>query len=87
MFSLLAASSPAWLTFINRVYVYKKSGGFVLNLALVNHNENEFVTTYPPPYMQPHNGGEPYAYELHTDESACQSSFRYLKFTRFRYKG
>ena len=60
----------------------------ILKLALVNHNENELETTYPPPYMQPHNGGEPYAYELHTDESfACQSSFRYLKFTRFRFKG
>ena len=33
----------------------------ILNLALQNHNENELVTTYPPPYMQLHIGGEPYA--------------------------
>ena len=37
--------------------------------------------------MQPHNGGEPYAYELHTDESfACHSPFRYLKFADFVIK-
>ena len=38
----------------------------ILSLALENHNENELETICPPPNMQQHIGGEPYAYVLHT---------------------
>ena len=48
------------------INVYKKSGGHVLTHLLSGSGKttkgNELETIYPPPYMQPHNGGKPYAY-------------------------
>jgi hypothetical protein len=41
----------------------------ILQLALVNLNENELETITPRRNMQLQNGEEPYAYELHIDES------------------
>ena len=60
----------------------------ILQLALVNRNENELETITPRRDMQLHNGEEPYAYVLHTDERyiACHP-FVALKFTRLRCKG
>lgn len=60
----------------------------ICSLALVNRNENEKETITPRRDMQLHDGEEPYAYVLHTDERYIASHpFVALKFTRFREQG
>ena len=56
---------------------YKKSGGHVLSHLIVGSGKtlkgNELETIYPPPYMQLHNGGEPYAYVCYIQTRDCLS--------------